>query len=82
MAECITVCIAAKFGRDLTPEAQEAWQKFLSVVVSALGRQYHWALKYGVAVQVFSKYLLRVETVSKSAQNKTQIKANSVCVFL
>ncbi|XP_063043102.1 hemoglobin subunit beta-like [Engraulis encrasicolus] len=42
LADCITVCVAMKFGPAGFPaEAQEAWQKFLSVVVSALGRQYH-----------------------------------------
>ncbi|XP_035035978.1 hemoglobin subunit beta-A [Hippoglossus stenolepis] len=42
LAECISVCVAAKFGPSVfTAEVQEAWQKFLAVVVSALGRQYH-----------------------------------------
>ncbi|XP_029364938.1 hemoglobin subunit beta-A-like [Echeneis naucrates] len=42
LAECISVCVAAKFGPSgFSPSAQEAWQKFLAVVVSALGRQYH-----------------------------------------
>ncbi|KAF7225644.1 hemoglobin subunit beta-A [Nothobranchius furzeri] len=42
LAECITVCVAAKFGPSVfTAGVQEAWQKFLAVVVSALGRQYH-----------------------------------------
>ncbi|XP_036409331.1 hemoglobin subunit beta-like [Megalops cyprinoides] len=42
LAECITVCVAAKFGPSVfTAEVQEAWQKLLAVVVSALGRQYH-----------------------------------------
>ncbi|XP_047427089.1 hemoglobin subunit beta-B-like [Mugil cephalus] len=42
LAEIISVCVAAKFGPSVfTPGAQEAWQKFLAVVVSALGRQYH-----------------------------------------
>ncbi|KAK2833255.1 hypothetical protein Q5P01_017144 [Channa striata] len=42
LAECITVCMAARFGTSVfTPEAQEAWQKFLAAVVAALGRQYH-----------------------------------------
>ncbi|KAI1883940.1 hypothetical protein AGOR_G00221250 [Albula goreensis] len=41
-AEIVTACVAAKLGGSvLTPEMHEAWQKFLSVVVSALGRQYH-----------------------------------------
>ncbi|XP_040917803.1 hemoglobin subunit beta-A-like [Toxotes jaculatrix] len=42
LAECISVCVAAKFGPSVfTADVQEAWQKFLAVVVSALGRQYH-----------------------------------------
>ncbi|XP_028310220.1 hemoglobin subunit beta-1 [Gouania willdenowi] len=42
LAECITICVAAKFGSSVfTPSVQETWQKFLAVVVSALGRQYH-----------------------------------------
>ncbi|XP_047427091.1 hemoglobin subunit beta-A isoform X3 [Mugil cephalus] len=42
LAEIISVCVAAKFGPSVfTPGVQEAWQKFLAVVVSALGRQYH-----------------------------------------
>ncbi|XP_077069627.1 hemoglobin subunit beta-1 [Siphateles boraxobius] len=41
-ADCITVCAAMKFGpAGFTADVQEAWQKFLCVVVSALGRQYH-----------------------------------------
>ncbi|CAL8381558.1 hemoglobin subunit beta-2-like [Gadus morhua] len=41
LADCLTVVIAAKMGTKFTVETQVAWQKFLSVVVSALGRQYH-----------------------------------------
>ncbi|KAK7168158.1 hypothetical protein R3I94_002266 [Phoxinus phoxinus] len=42
LADCITVCAAMKFGQaGFNADVQEAWQKFLSVVVSALGRQYH-----------------------------------------
>ena len=41
LADCLTVVIAAKMGNAFTVETQVAWQKFLSVVVSALGRQYH-----------------------------------------
>ncbi|KAG8006856.1 Hemoglobin subunit beta [Nibea albiflora] len=42
LAEIITMCVGAKFGSAVfNPDAQEAWQKFLSAVVSALGRQYH-----------------------------------------
>ena len=41
LADCMTVVIAAKLGNAFTVETQVAWQKFLAVVVSALGRQYH-----------------------------------------
>ncbi|KAM9393175.1 hemoglobin subunit beta-A-like [Pholidichthys leucotaenia] len=42
LADCISICVAAKFGPQVfTPQVQEAWQKFLAVVVSALMRQYH-----------------------------------------
>ncbi|XP_030645757.1 hemoglobin subunit beta-1 [Chanos chanos] len=42
LADCITVCVAMKFGPSgFSADAQEAWQKFLTAVVSALGRQYH-----------------------------------------
>ncbi|MEQ2161946.1 hypothetical protein GOODEAATRI_014899 [Goodea atripinnis] len=51
LAECISVVVAAKFGPSVfTPGFQEAWQKFLAVVVSALGRQalivYPWIERY------------------------------------
>ncbi|XP_053193694.1 hemoglobin subunit beta-like [Scomber japonicus] len=41
LADCLTIVIAAKMGKDFTGEVQAAFQKFLSVVVSSLGRQYH-----------------------------------------
>ncbi|XP_030645760.1 hemoglobin subunit beta [Chanos chanos] len=42
LGDCITVCLAMKFGPSgFNADVQEAFQKFLSVVVSALGRQYH-----------------------------------------
>ncbi|XP_018610021.1 hemoglobin subunit beta-like [Scleropages formosus] len=42
LSDCITVVVAEKFGPHVfTPEVQEAWQKFLNVVASALSRQYH-----------------------------------------
>ncbi|KAF7643828.1 hypothetical protein LDENG_00232530 [Lucifuga dentata] len=40
-SDCLSIVIAAKMGKDFTPDMQAAWQKFLAVVVSALGRQYH-----------------------------------------
>uniref|UniRef100_A0A4W5K8R3 Globin domain-containing protein n=1 Tax=Hucho hucho TaxID=62062 RepID=A0A4W5K8R3_9TELE len=33
--------LASQMGRAFTPDVQAAWQKFLTVVVSALGRQSH-----------------------------------------
>ncbi|KAF7659612.1 hypothetical protein LDENG_00295480 [Lucifuga dentata] len=41
LGDCLTIVIAAKMGRNFTPDVHAAWQKFLNVVVSALGRQYH-----------------------------------------
>ncbi|XP_071326122.1 hemoglobin subunit beta-2-like [Trachinotus anak] len=41
LADCLTIVIAARMGKDFTGEVQAAFQKFLSVVVSSLGRQYH-----------------------------------------
>ncbi|XP_017561010.1 hemoglobin subunit beta-like [Pygocentrus nattereri] len=41
MADCITVVIATQMRASFTPAMQAAWYKFLSVVVSALSRQYH-----------------------------------------
>ncbi|KAL6457299.1 hypothetical protein MHYP_G00342620 [Metynnis hypsauchen] len=42
LSDCITVCAAMKFGPSVfTADVQEAWQKFLCVVASALSRQYH-----------------------------------------
>ncbi|KAM4623496.1 hemoglobin subunit beta-2 [Polymixia lowei] len=41
LADCLSIVIAAEMGYEFTPDMQAAWQKFLSVVVSALGRQYH-----------------------------------------
>ncbi|KAJ8345022.1 hypothetical protein SKAU_G00292150 [Synaphobranchus kaupii] len=42
LAENITMCVAAKFGPTVfTAEVQEAWQKFVMAVTSALARQYH-----------------------------------------
>ncbi|KAK5850560.1 hypothetical protein PBY51_001429 [Eleginops maclovinus] len=41
LADCITIVVAAKMGSAFTPETQAAFQKFLAVVVSALGKQYH-----------------------------------------
>ncbi|KAJ3607602.1 hypothetical protein NHX12_024653 [Muraenolepis orangiensis] len=41
LVDCMTVVIAAQMGTAFTVETQVAWQKFVCVVVSALGRQYH-----------------------------------------
>ncbi|KAM9489134.1 hemoglobin subunit beta-like [Clarias gariepinus] len=41
LADCITVVIASVMGASFTAEVQAALQKFLAVVVSALGKQYH-----------------------------------------
>uniref|UniRef100_UPI0037E8AA72 hemoglobin subunit beta-2-like n=1 Tax=Semicossyphus pulcher TaxID=241346 RepID=UPI0037E8AA72 len=41
LSDCLTIVVAAKWGRDFTGEVQAAFQKFLAVVVSSLGRQYH-----------------------------------------
>ncbi|KAF7198954.1 hemoglobin subunit beta [Nothobranchius furzeri] len=41
LADCLTVVVAAELGKDFTADAQAALQKFLAVVVSSLGRQYH-----------------------------------------
>uniref|UniRef100_A0A3P8UDY0 Hemoglobin beta embryonic-2 n=1 Tax=Cynoglossus semilaevis TaxID=244447 RepID=A0A3P8UDY0_CYNSE len=41
LADCLTIVIAAKLGSAFTPEVQATFQKFVAVVVSALGRQYH-----------------------------------------
>ncbi|KAM9393176.1 hemoglobin subunit beta-A-like [Pholidichthys leucotaenia] len=42
LGECISICVAAKFGPSVfTPGFQEAWSKFLAVVASALARQYY-----------------------------------------
>ncbi|XP_054462797.1 hemoglobin subunit beta-2-like [Anoplopoma fimbria] len=41
LADCLTIVVAAQFGKAFTGEVQAAFQKFLAVVVSSLGRQYH-----------------------------------------
>ncbi|KAK1793891.1 hypothetical protein P4O66_010811 [Electrophorus voltai] len=40
LADCITIVIATKMRSAFTPEKQATWYKFLSVVVSALSKQY------------------------------------------
>ncbi|KAK9530656.1 hypothetical protein VZT92_012144 [Zoarces viviparus] len=40
LADCLTIVIAARMGSSFTPDTQLAFQKFLAVVVSALGKQY------------------------------------------
>nr|P0C240.1 RecName: Full=Hemoglobin subunit beta; AltName: Full=Beta-globin; AltName: Full=Hemoglobin beta chain [Pogonophryne scotti] len=41
LSDCIIIAVAAKLGNAFTPETQAAFHKFLAVVVSALGKQYH-----------------------------------------
>ncbi|KAK5856098.1 hypothetical protein PBY51_007717 [Eleginops maclovinus] len=41
LADCLTIVVAGRFGSAFTAEVQAAFQKFLVVVVSSLGRQYH-----------------------------------------
>ncbi|XP_040918007.1 hemoglobin subunit beta-2 [Toxotes jaculatrix] len=41
LADCLTIVVAARLGKDFTGDVQAAFQKFLAVVVSSLGRQYH-----------------------------------------
>uniref|UniRef100_A0A673W4N3 Globin domain-containing protein n=1 Tax=Salmo trutta TaxID=8032 RepID=A0A673W4N3_SALTR len=41
LGDCLTIVLACQMGRAFTPDVQAAWQKFLTVVVSALGRLYH-----------------------------------------
>ncbi|XP_034567140.1 hemoglobin subunit beta-2 [Notolabrus celidotus] len=41
LSDCLTVVVAAKLGNEFTGEVQAAFQKFLAVVVTSLGRQYH-----------------------------------------
>ncbi|XP_034075823.1 hemoglobin subunit beta-2-like isoform X2 [Gymnodraco acuticeps] len=41
LADCVTIVVAAQLGKEFTGEVQAAFQKFLAVVVSSLGRQYH-----------------------------------------
>ncbi|KAK9534755.1 hypothetical protein VZT92_007180 [Zoarces viviparus] len=41
LSDCLTIVVAAQFGKAFTGEVQAAFQKFMAVVVSSLGRQYH-----------------------------------------
>ena len=41
LTDVLTIVVAGQMGKAFTPEIQAAFQKFLAVVVSALGRQYH-----------------------------------------
>lgn len=40
LADVLTIVIAAKFGASFTPEIQATWQKFMKVVVAAMGSRY------------------------------------------
>uniref|UniRef100_A0A672H3S3 Hemoglobin subunit beta-1-like n=1 Tax=Salarias fasciatus TaxID=181472 RepID=A0A672H3S3_SALFA len=41
LADCLSIVIGAKLGSNFTIETQATFRKFLAVVVSALGKQYH-----------------------------------------
>ncbi|KAL0992875.1 hypothetical protein UPYG_G00100440 [Umbra pygmaea] len=41
LADCLTIVVAARMGSAFTADVQAAFQKFIAVVVSSLGRQYH-----------------------------------------
>ncbi|KAM7387076.1 hypothetical protein PAMA_009615 [Pampus argenteus] len=41
LTDCLTIVVAGQMGKGFTGEVQAAFQKFLAVVVSSLGRQYH-----------------------------------------
>ncbi|XP_037646983.1 hemoglobin subunit beta-2-like [Sebastes umbrosus] len=41
LSDCLTIVVAGRLGDAFTGEKQAAFQKFLTVVVSSLGRQYH-----------------------------------------
>ncbi|XP_048047724.1 hemoglobin subunit beta-1-like [Megalobrama amblycephala] len=41
LGDCLTIVVASQLGHAFTPDIQAAWQKFLAVVISALGKQYH-----------------------------------------
>ncbi|KAJ3598726.1 hypothetical protein NHX12_000669 [Muraenolepis orangiensis] len=41
LSDCLTITVAGRMGSKFTAEMHATWQKFLSVLVSALGRQYH-----------------------------------------
>ena len=41
LADCLTIVLAAQMGSSFSGDVQAAFQKFMAVVVSSLGRQYH-----------------------------------------
>ncbi|XP_071374739.1 hemoglobin subunit beta [Centroberyx affinis] len=41
LADCLTIVLAKQMGSAFTADIQAAFQKFMTVVVSSLGRQYH-----------------------------------------
>ncbi|KAG9331319.1 hypothetical protein JZ751_019485 [Albula glossodonta] len=42
LGDCLTIVLASQLGpKTFTPAVHAAWQKFLAVVISALGKQYH-----------------------------------------
>ncbi|KAF1379687.1 hypothetical protein PFLUV_G00178600 [Perca fluviatilis] len=41
LSDCLTIVVASQLGKAFTGDVQAAFQKFLAVVVSSLGKQYH-----------------------------------------
>ncbi|XP_029945161.1 hemoglobin subunit beta-like [Salarias fasciatus] len=41
LGDCLTIVIASQLGKDFTAEVQQAFQKFLNVVVASLQKQYY-----------------------------------------
>nr|APA23630.1 beta-globin A subunit [Notiochelidon cyanoleuca] len=41
LGDILIIVLAARFGKDFTPDCQAAWQKLVRVVAHALARKYH-----------------------------------------
>ncbi|XP_074513546.1 hemoglobin subunit beta-2-like [Sebastes fasciatus] len=41
LSDCFTIVVASRLGNAFTGEIQAAFQKFLTVVVACMGKQYH-----------------------------------------